>query len=461
MASQDTLAIVVLPFTNQSGAASDQPFADGLTDEITEALGKVAGLRVTGRTSAYAYRDQTAEPATLRERLHVTHALEGTYRRAGSRLRVRVDLVSTGDGLVKWGDTYERPVGDEFTVQDSITAAVVGALRLQLVGEQWAGMRAGRTANAEAHALYDQARFFFRGYTEPGFRRSIELFQRAIALDSNYALAWAGIADAWTWLADQYVAPLVAYPRAREAAMRALAIDSLVAEAHAALGFSVAVLDWDFATAQREMRRAVDLEPGSEWALFNLANYECGSPGSPEDGLTLARRATLADPLDPRASWQVEVCLADLYRWDEVLSQHRRTMAIDSTFFYGAVWDGEAYRHKGQLDSALAAYRRAQLRVADWPIAGLGVTLAEAGRYAEARQVMRALEAYAARHYLSPTFLAWVHAALGERDSAFADLARALDVHDCNLWSLDMAAYSETLRGDPRFAALHRKVFGK
>ena len=452
-------ALAVLPF-DVGGDTANEYFADGLTDELAGALGKVPGLRVTGRTSSYAFKGQSLDAQTVGRRLGVTHLVEASVRRAGSRVRVQAQLVCAADGFVLWSAPYEREVRDVFAVQDSVTAAIVGELRLQLTGTAAAATRAGRTENPEAHDLYLRGRFHLMQGGDAGIRRAMEMFNRAIAVDSTYADAYSGLAMAWMWLADVYVAPLNAYPQAKVAAARALALDSLDAVARAVYGYASAILDFDFAFAERELRQAMESAPRSVDVGFLFANFACLIPRLQAEGLEVARGLEVLDPFSPMMSFQHVFCLYVMRRYDEAIAAYHRALALDSTFLYADVWDGAAWREKGRLDSAVAAYRRTQRVLGGTPLYGLAVTLARMGRTAEARVELRRLEAVARQRYVAPGTIGLVYVALGDRDVAFGAFERSLRAHDGWLWGLTSFPELDPVRDDPRFAALLRRAYG-
>jgi TolB-like protein/tRNA A-37 threonylcarbamoyl transferase component Bud32 len=451
------LALAVLPFDVGADTANEY-FAEGLSDELAGALGKVPGLRVAGRTSSYRLKGQ--DTRTVGQRLNVTHVVEATVRRSGSRVRVSAQLVCAADEFQLWGNEYEREVRDVFAVQDSITSAIVGELRLKLVGAQLAASRARRTENPEAHDLYWRARYSAAANSEQGLRLAIDLYHRALAVDSTYALAYAGIATAWGWLGDMYLAPAEVLPMERDATLRALALDSSLAEAHAMMAFLHATQEWDIAKAMLEFRRALALDSTSTEVSILWANLACLVPRLQTEGLVAAERAVRMDPLSPLASFQRAICLYAMRRYGDAATEARHLLSIDSTFFYFDAWDGASLRELGDLDSALAVYRRAQLRSPDRPLYGLAITLARMGRRAEARQVLRALEAYGRRRYVAPATLAAIHVALGDFDAAFAALDRALAAHDASLWLIGTCPEFDAVRNDPRLAAIGRRVFG-
>ncbi|HEY6061031.1 MAG TPA: protein kinase, partial [Gemmatimonadales bacterium] len=457
-AAGGTPALAVLPF-DVGGDTANTYFADGLTDELAGALGKVPGLRVTGRTSSYAFKGQSLDAQTMGRRLGVTYLVEASVRRAGSLVRVQAQLVCAADGFVLWSAPYEREVRDVFGVQDSVTAAIVSELRLQLTGITLAVTRAGRTNNPEAHDLYLRGREHLMQGSEVGIRRAMEMFGRAIELDSTYADAYAALGNAWFYLSDAYVAPLEGYPHAKEAAARALRLDSSSAEARALFGFASGLIDWDFALIERELRQAVQLAPRSVDVGLLFAGTACVIPRLQAEGLAVAERLESLDPYSPVVAFSHAWCLYLMRRYDETIAQYRRVLALDSTFVYIDVLDAAAWREKGELDSSVAAYHRTQRALGGMPLPGLAVTLARAGRIAEARQEFRRLMDLTKGQYVMALYQAWVYAALGDRDSAFAALDRSLRNHESGLLGLTTFPELAPLRDDPRWAALVRRVY--
>src|SRR2546426_15841 len=251
-------SIAVLPFVNIGADPNNEPFSDGMSEELITALAKVDGLRVTARTSAFSFKGKEVDVREIGNKLNVGYVLEGSVRRAGPRLRVSAQLINATTGYHLWSDEYDRDAGDVFAVQDEITRAIVGALRLKFSGAANAALVKPATGNAEAHDLYLQGRYFFAKRDSTSLRKAQDYFERAIADDPSYALAYAGLSDAYSHRAVfGYVPPHDIHAKAKQAVLRALALDSTLVETHTSLGFIELFLEWDWAAAGREVERAL------------------------------------------------------------------------------------------------------------------------------------------------------------------------------------------------------------
>ena len=452
-AAETAKSIAVLPLVNVGGDSTQEYFADGMAEELANALGKVPGLRVAARTSSFAFKGrQNLDVREVGDKLGVAVVLLGSVRRTGGQMRVSVQLIDARQRLELWSERYDRPVKDAFAVQDSITQAIVSQLALTLGGAELAATRAGRTNNPEAHDLYLQGLALSQQSTEPSYRRALDYFRSALAKDPDYAQAYEGIAMVYLGLADAFM-PGIAYDSARMAAGEALKRDSHAGEAHVVLGFASYAPDWDFRKADREMRLGVASSPNSSWAAFLYGTFLCGV-GRIDAGLAQADRAIELDRLNPLGPFSRGWCLYLGRRYDAVIAQHARTAAI----VYLDTNAGAAYREQGRYQEALAEYARAQAVMGEQPLYGYAVTYARMGRMKEAREILGRLAAYAERHYVNPFFLAAIHASLGDKDRAFESLDRAArDRTMLIAWLNDWPEF-DSLHSDPRFAALGRRL---
>ncbi|HET7458481.1 MAG TPA: protein kinase [Gemmatimonadaceae bacterium] len=449
-------SIAVLPLANVGGDTAEEYFADGMTDELASELGKVDGLRVAARSSAFAFKGRPVDPHDVGAKLGVAAVLEGSVRRVGRKVRVNAQLTSTRDGLTLWSDHYEREVEDVFAVQDDITRAIVAALRLRLAGAAGAPVATRGTTSVEAHDLYLKGLYFYDKFSERDLRRSLDYFDRAIARDSAYAAAWAQSAMAWGDLADDWVAPREAYPKARAAALRAIALDSTIAEAHAAYGIELLWFERDLPAAGREMRRALALNPSSAPSYFAYSAY-LAVAGERDSSVAATRHAQLLDPLAPMLPARNAFELASLGRADEAIAEGRKALELDAHFALAHVALGDAYFAQGNYADALAEYRRGEGLEAV-RLARTARAQAALGETDAARRTLATLERAARERYIRPEEIASVFLSLGPRDSVFAWLRRAVDARSNGVMLLASERRWDPVRDDPRFAAILREV---
>jgi serine/threonine-protein kinase len=457
-AAQGDRSIAVLPFVNSSGTQADDYLADGMTDELIAALGKVPGLRVAARSSAFTFKGSKLEAREVAQKLGVETVLEGTVRRSGTRLRVTASLVSASDGLQIWSSSFENEGGDPFTVQDQVTRSVVSGLSLQLGGTALQASQAGRTKDPEAHDLYLRGLAAANPGSEADLRRAIEIYQQALRRDPDFALPYVGIAWVHIFLADAYVAPNEALPKTVIAARAALDRDSLVADAHAVLAYALMATDWSFPpTIEEEFRRARELDPNSATTFSFLALFRAVQHRT-DEGLEEVSRAERLDPLSPVPPWVREWVNFAARRWQAVIEAHRKTEAVDSSFVYIESWVGGAYRELGDYPAALREYEKSEKILGGAPQCGLALTYARMGRDRDARDMMRRIDELAAKQYVSPGLRAVVHGALGDIDGGVALLQEAFDRRDVYLFTARAQTDFEVLLGDPRGRKIVQQV---
>lgn len=452
-------SIAVLPLVNESGNPRDDYFSDGMADELTTALDKVSGLRVASRTSAFALRHRSLTVQEIGKALNVGAVLEGTVRRDGDRLRVTAELANTADGLTIWSDTYEREMKDVFHVQDDITQAIVGALRVALGGARPAAARRG-TSDLQAYDLYLRGRYYWSQRGAASLRTAAGYFQRAIDRDPSYADAYAGLADATALLPIYGDTPLDSVlPGARRAAERALMLDSTLAEAHTTLGLLLKSTG-DWGASAREFQHAIALNPSyataHQWYAEVLMITDQVEPAIDE-----MERAEQLDPLSPVIAAELSYCLALAGRFDDAHAAGVRAQTLDPALWTSYVFPawGELFAHhvpeavRGldtavRLDPNIDAVRGSQ-----------AYAYAVAGFADSARGVLRAIEPRALRPGGSPFGVALGFLGLGERDSALAWLARAADRRDPWLYAASLQpVWYDPIRGDRRFEAIRRSM---
>jgi TolB-like protein len=457
-AARPEQSIAVLPLANMSADPENEYFSDGMTEEIINALAKVPGLQVASRTSCFAFKGKKdVDVRQVGERLGVTTVLEGSVRKVGNRIRITAQLVNVENGYQLWSETYDRQLEDVFAIQDEISRAIVDALRLRLSAE--ASQLVVPTKNLEAYNLYLKGRFFFYRFTEPGLRKSLDFFQHVLLQEPGYARAYAGIADCWCELADDWVAPADAYPRAKTAATTALRLDPELVEAMTSIGKVACWFEWDFAGAEQQLRRAVTLNPNYTEAHWTLGSV-LPAVGSLQEAIVEMRKALTLDPLHPHHSRWLGRFLLYAGDYDAATAQNHKTLELHADYFHAYLDIGSAYLAQGNAEAALEWYRRGQgletsVRSYD-PFIVRG--LAALGRRDEAEAIMARVVDESQAHYIRSEIVAMGYAALGEFDSAFAYLERAYQARSAGLIYLHLDPGYAPLRSDPRFGELVQRI---
>ncbi len=451
-------SIAVLPLANMSADPENEYFSDGMTEEIINALAKVPGMQVASRTSSFAFKGQVIDVRQIGEKLGVASVLEGSVRKVGNRIRITAQLVDVANGYHMWSETYDRQLEDVFAIQDEISRAIVDALKVRLVGDT-GQLVVPTTENMEAYTLYLKGRFFFNKFTEPDLRKGLDFFQHALLQDPGYARAYAGIADCWSTLADDWVVPDDAYPRAKAAATRALEQEPELAEALSPIGKVLCWYEWDFSGAEQVLRRAVLLNPNYAEAHFVLGSV-LPAVGNTKEAIHEMRQALLRDPLAPHFSRWLGRFLLYSRDYSGAIAQSNKTIELDANYFQAYLDIGSAHLAQGHAEQALDWYRRGQLldsavRAYD---AHIVRALAAMRELDEAQAIMGRLEDEAKQHYVRAEVLAMGYGALGKLDQAFACLERALQARSAGLIYLHLDPGYEELRSDPRFGELVQKV---
>jgi len=443
-------SIAVLPFNDLSAAKDHAYFGEGIAEELLGALAKVDGLRVAARRSSFWFKDREAELGEIASKLNVGHVLEGSVRRDGNRVRITAELIDACDGFTIWSETYEREMHGIFALQDEITRSIVDTLKLKLAISPSAPPR-----STDAYDDYLHGLFYSDKSTEEALRRSLEFFERALKKDPQLSRAWTGIAKSWLWLADAYAPPLEAYPKVREAAVRALQLNDEEAEAHVYLAETKRILDWDLDGAEAEFNRAVEIEPNSTPSNYFIAALYAAR-GDRDKALAYLQRTSKIDP----ASLWVSNFACELYRYfglyDEAIAAGERALQLDPTFaHYGEPSLAALYREMGRFDDAIALYKKAH-DFTGRPGFGLAITYARMNRRKEALQTLEA--AIAGWGYRPGDAIAHVHVALGAHDDAIRELERACEQRSSSLHGVGIAPEFVPLRSDNRFLSILQKI---
>jgi serine/threonine-protein kinase len=453
-------SVAVLPLVNLSPDRANEYFSDGMTEELITALGKVEGLRVAARTSAFAFKGKEADVREIGAKLNVGTVLEGSVRREGRRLRLSAQLVSTKDGYHLWSEEYDRELADVFAVQDDLARAIVGALRVTLQRPGGGTLVKEGTSDLEAHDLYLQGRFHWNRRTYEAMPEAVRYFERAIARDSDYGDAYAGLAEAYVLLPIYGASSAAyAYPRARAAAVRALALDSTLGNAHAALGVVREVYEYDWAGAERELRRAIALDPGYATAHQWYAEY-LSVVGRDAEARQEADRAVALDPLSPIVRVDQALTLARGRHLVEATAVLRRVVETNPDFVAARNQLGWVYLGAGRLPEAVAELETA-VRMSNGRsgTGRLAYAYGRTGRTDSALAMTRVLNERFRRESVFPYSVAIGYAGVGDRASALEWLEQAVDEHDPNVaLYLRIDPLLDSLRDDPRFQRLLRRI---
>ena len=450
-------SVAVLPFENIGGDTTNAYFADGMTDELANALAKIPAIRVAARSSAFSFKGKQTDVREIGRALAVNAILGGTVRRVGNQLRVTAQLTGADDGLVRWSDSYQREASDVFSVQDDITRSIVSALRIQLGSDSSASKPQRGTTDLQAYDLYLRGRYAWNKRTPEGLQESIKYFQDAIARDPSYALAYSGMADAYISLFDyEVLPPEEANPRARAAATRALALDSTLAEAHTSLAH-VLLHEWKWDESESRFRRALQLDP-NQAATYHWYALALTSVGKVDQAVAAMKRAEQLDPLSPRMSADMGMAYYGARQYDRAIQQEQKTIRLEPEIAVAWWIMGMAYEQKGSLAEATAANQEAVKRRPGNPnyLAALARSYALSGKTSEAQKILSGL--LKSKEPVSPFFIALVYTALGEKDKALDWLDSAVVQRSGSVRYLKIEPRLDPLRSDPRFDALLQRV---
>jgi serine/threonine-protein kinase len=455
-------ALAVLPFVNMSADHENEFFSDGITEELINALTRVPGLRVTSRTSAFAYKGRDVDIREIGQRLGVTAVLEGSVRRAGNRLRVTAQLVNAADGYHLWSETYDRQLADVFEVQDELTRSIVGALGPRLTGLDSGPLVVPPTTSLEAYTLYLRGRFFWHKRTLEGYYRGIEVFEQALEKDPRFPLPYTGIADCWAMLGFDFFggAPArEAMPRAKEAAERALALEPGLAEAQSSLGVVGMLYDWDWARAEQRFQRALQIKPGYVPALIWYSNFLTIMRRHAES-LETVRRAAEFDPLSLIVHQSVARSLHFAGRYEEAEEQCRRLLDMDPAYVSAYETIARPLCMMGRFAEAEALLREGVGRSGRWSLllGMLGYVLGTVGKRPEALEIVAELEQRARREYVPRYHIAVVYYGLRDEEAALREVERSIAERSGVAAWVFIDPYASWLRGNPRFDALARQL---
>ena len=451
-------SIAVLPFQNKSDDADTDYLSDGLAESLIFRLSQIPGLKVSPTSSVMRYKGKDTDVAKTANELGVDAVMTGRLVKRGDNLNITVELVDIRNNKSLWGEQYERKMSDLLATQREIAAAITQKLQLKLAGNDTKGISKRYTDNNEAYQLYLKGRFYFARRTDEDIRRSIELFQQAIKLDPKFALAYVGVAESYNVMPSYpYMSPNEANPFAKAAVAKALEIDPDLPEAHTVAGMIAATYDWDWVKAEREFKRSLELDANLAITHYRYAWVYLSPLGRHDEAIAEMKRAMELEPLSLVQGANFAAVYLYARQFDKALDQARKTYDLDPNLVTSQNWMCHSLDVNGMYAESLAISEKAALSNRSLE-AALGYAYAKGGRRQEAEAVLKQWKEIEKTKYVSNYWMAVVHVALGERDAAFAELEKAYQAHDWFLQRLKVDPFMDSLRNDPRFADLVKRV---
>ena len=453
-------SLAVLPLENLSSDATQEYFADGMTDELITALGTIGGLRVISRTSVMLYKHVRKPLPQIGRELNADAVVEGTVLRSGEQVRITAQLIRASTDEHLWSQSYEGYLGGTLQLQDKVASDIADHIRVNVTSYGGALRSSAKVVNPEAYDAYLRGRYFWNKRTEQGLRRAIEYFDQAIAKDPHYAQAYSGLADSYALLGDwEYgaLAPKEAFPKAKAAAAKALQLDDTLGEAHASLALCLKSFDWDWKSAERELVRALELNPSyataHQWYAWNLIIL-----GRVNEGIGELKKAEALDPLSLIISADIADALVIARRYKDSVQQSRKTIEMDPSFAMAHYQLAQAFVQEGKYNEATLELQQAIELSRGNPICKsmLAYVYAKSGSESKARNILNELKAVSNQVQSNAANIALIYAGLNEKDQAFAWLQLGYEER-FNPSVLVRPAF-DTLRPDPRFQDLLRRL---
>jgi len=454
-------SIAVLPFENRSEDKANAYFAEGVQDEILTRLSKIADLKVTSRTSTQHYKSVPENLAEIAKQLGVAHILEGSVQKSGDAVRVNVQLIKAANDSQVWAETFDRKLTDIFSVESDVAKAIADQLRAHITRQEEQVIAAKPTKNIEAYDAYLRGRYFWNKRTSDGIKHAIEHFQQSIARDPDFALGHAGLADSYIALTFyNFAAPHETMPKAKESAIKALALDDPLAEAHASLAHILMNYDWNWAAAEKEFKRSIELKPDYATAHEWYAIHYLTATGRFEEAVQEMKRALELEPASLVMNTFMGATLYYAGRYDEAIDQCRRTIEMDPNFAVAHWHLGLAYEQRQVLDAATEEFKKAISLSAGSPLmkAALGRAYAKSQKKHEANEMLNELSELSKQQYVSAYEVATIYVALGNNEQAFQLLEQAYGEHSFHLVYLNVSPQFKPVSSDPRFQDLVQRI---
>ena len=449
-------SIAVLPFVNTSGDASTDYLSDGITESLINSFSQLSGLRVVPRSTVFRYKGQQLDPQEIGRKLGVRAVLTGRVVQHDDIVNIQTELIDVDKNSQLWGEQYNRKFADIQAVQGEISAQILERLRLRLSNEEQQN-RKNYSPPPEAYQAYLKGRHYFFQHKEESYKKAIDSFNQAISLAPKYALAYAGLASVYTETSSSYFPPTEAMPKAKEAVKTALALDGSLAEAHVALAEVYWWGDWNFSAAEQELKQAIELSPNDAMIRIEYGNF-LARLGRSEEAMASANKALQLDSISPFVNGNLASILYFTHQPDRLLEQANRMLEMDPNSNVAHAWLGRAYMQKQLYAQAIPELQQFVDPQSGDGLTQLGYSYGMAGRKSEALKTLAELEAVAQRRYSSPVRIACIYIGLGDKERALEWLEKGFTGRSDHLTQLKMDPMFDSLRADPRFADLMRRV---
>ncbi len=451
-------SVAVMPFVNTNGNPDEDYLCDGITEGLIHSLSQLPELRVMSRSTVFRYKGRNTDPQTVGRDLKVGAVLVGTLVQHGDSIHLQSELVDAGDGSEIWGTQYDRQLSDISAVQQEIVRDISEKLRLRISPENQKKLATQKTENWEAYNLYLKGRYHWNKFTDDEMRKAIDYFQQAIDKDPNYALAYAGLADAFHELAYDNP-PSEMMPRSKAASTKALQLDDSVANAHAALGWVLWRYDWNFPEAEKEFRRAIELDPTSGSNGLGMYPLFLYSMRRFDQGADVHKQALALDPLNLILNTNVADGFYYAHQYDRAIEQYRKTQDLDANFSLAHWGLGSAYDRKGMYKEGIEEWQKAFVLAGDSRSAEIiGKGYSRSGYNGAIRAWLDDLISQSKHQYVSAVNVAEMYARLGEKDHALEWLEKGYQTRDASMVDLATEPTFEFLHSDPRYDDLLRRV---
>ena len=454
-------SLAVLPFENVGGDPSTEYLSDGITESLINTMSQLSNLTVMSRSSVFHFKGKEVDPQKAGKELGVKAVLVGRVTQRGDNLQISTELVDVSNNSHIWGGRYNKSLSDILAVQEQISKEISQQLSLKLVGDDETRLTKRATENTEAYQLYLKGRFHWNKRTADDLRRAVDYFNRAIEKDPGYALAYAGLATTFALLPEYSSLPAKEFiPKTEAAARRALELDATLAEPHAALGLTKFEYQWNWEGAEKDFKRAIELNPNYPTTHHWYSN-SLELQGKFEEALSEIKRAQELDPLSLVINVNVAEVLYNMKRYGLAIDQLNRTLDLDPNFSVARLTLGQVYARQGKFEEALSEVQKGRQMFGTsnpYGIGTLGIIYAKAGMRDEALKTLDQLLGLSRQGYALSVDIAGVYAGLGDKDKAFEWLEKGYDEQESNLGYLKIELGWDNLRSDPRYTAMLKKI---